>query len=158
MALNSGVSVRRSPASQCSSFFLEFEQDKSWRLIASLRLSSRTFDFQKSFSLAPQMKCLHLKKTWIMTSGSKCILVYFLKFPNTLETLLQLCVLLYHYMLVVLCVSLVLFGVEALWEQTLEQFQTNIFLSNVDQSMSSPIRSGDAVPKGEEGIWLLMLL
>ena len=92
-----------------------------------------------------------------MTSGSKCIPVYFLKFPNTLETLLQSCAVLYHYMLL-LCVSLVLCGAEALWEQTLEQFQTNIFLSNVDQSMSSPTRRGDAVAKGEEGIWLLIPL
>jgi hypothetical protein len=36
-------------------------------------------------------------------------------------------------MLVLLCVFVVLCVVEALWEQTLEQFQTNIFLSNVDQ-------------------------
>jgi hypothetical protein len=96
-------------------------------LIAGLRLSSRPFDTQKSFCLAPQMKSLHLNKTWIMTSGSKCIPVCFLKFSNTLETLLQSCALLYHYMLVLLCVFLVLSGVEALWEQKLEQFQTNIF-------------------------------
>jgi hypothetical protein len=61
-------------------------------------------------------------------------------------------------MLVFLCVSLVLCGVKALWEQALEKFQNNIFLSNVDQSMFSPTRSGDALPKGEEGIWLLFLL
>jgi len=61
-------------------------------------------------------------------------------------------------MSILLCVSLFLCGVEALWEKALEQFQTNILLSNVDQSMSSPTRSGDALPKGEEGIWLLILL
>jgi hypothetical protein len=103
MALNSGASVRRSTGSQCSSFFLEFEQDKSRRLIASLRLSSRPFDTQNSFSLAPQMKSIHLSKTCIVISGSKCIPVGVLTFHNTLETLLQSCALLYHYMSIPLC-------------------------------------------------------
>lgn len=103
IALNSGASVRRSTASQCSSFFLEFEQDKSRRLTASLRLSSRPFDTQNSFSLAPQMKSLHLSKTSIMTSGSKFIPVDVLTFHNTLEALLLSCALLDHYMSIPLC-------------------------------------------------------
>jgi hypothetical protein len=69
-------------------FFLEFEQDKSWRLTASLHLSSRSFYTQKSFSLAPLMKSLHLNKTWIMTSGSKCIPVYILTFPKYIRNII----------------------------------------------------------------------
>jgi hypothetical protein len=61
-------------------------------------------------------------------------------------------------MLVLLCVSLVLCGVEALREQTLAQFKINIFLSDVVQSMSSLTRSGETVPKREEGLWLFILL